>query len=80
MSLVPKGGIIVCAEFFIELYVSKGIYFYASSGRAPAEFIVVGVFVPLIIDEFSIVWGGVGVEVERAGFATATCVGAPEVS
>ena len=44
------------------------------------EFTVVGVFVPLIIDEFAVVWGRVGVKVERTGFASVTCVGAPEVS
>ena len=30
------------------------------------KFTVVGVFVPLVVDEFAIVWGSVGVKVERA--------------
>ena len=46
----------------------------------PAKFTVISVFVSLVIDEFAIVWGSKGVEVERSGFASVTCVGAPEIS
>ena len=80
VSLVPEWGIIVRDEFFIELDVPQGIYFYASSGRVPSEFTVVGEFVPLVIDKFAIVWDGVGVDVERTRFEPVTCVGAPEIS
>ena len=56
------------------------LFFYASSCRVPAEFTVVGMFVPLVINEFAIVIGGGGVKVECTRFASMTCVGAPEVS
>ena len=36
--------------------------------------------VPFVIDELAVVGGILGVEVERSGMASVTCVGAPEVS
>ena len=44
------------------------------------EFAVVGEFVSFVVDEFAIMWGLPGVEIERSDFASVTCVGAPEVS
>ena len=75
VTLVPEGGIVVRAKFFIEVDVP-----YASSCRVPAEFTVVGVFVPLVIDEFAIVRGSGGVKVERTGVASMTGVGTLEIS
>jgi hypothetical protein len=40
----------------------------------PAELTVVGVFVPLVINEFAVVWGGVVVKEELIRFASVTCV------
>ena len=36
--------------------------------------------VPFVINEFAVKGGFLGVEVERSGLASVTCVGAPEVS
>ena len=36
--------------------------------------------VPYVIDELALVGGFLGVEIERSGVASVTCVGAPEVS
>ena len=36
--------------------------------------------VPFVIDELAIVGGLLGVEIERSGVASVTCVGASEVS
>ena len=36
--------------------------------------------VSFVIDELAIVGGLLGVEIERSGVASVTCVGAPEVS
>ena len=44
------------------------------------EFTVVGVFVPLVVDEFTIVVGSGGIKVERARIASMTSVGTPEIS
>ena len=55
--LVPERDIVVRAKFFVELKVPLGVYIYASSGRVPAEFTVVGEFVPFVIYEFAIVRG-----------------------
>ena len=54
VSLVPEGGIIIRAKFFVEMNVAYSINFYASSCRVSAEFTVVGMFVPLVINQFSI--------------------------
>ena len=52
---------------------------YVSSGRVSAEFTVISVFVPLVVDEFAIVMGSGGIKVERARVASVTCVGTPEI-
>jgi hypothetical protein len=41
------------------------VYFYASSGRVPAEFSVVGLVVPEVVDILSVVLGIFCIEVER---------------
>ena len=40
-------------ETIVTLVPEGGIYFYASSGRVPVEFTVVGEFVPFVINEFA---------------------------
>ena len=44
------------------------------------KFTVIGEFVPFVVNEFAIMGGLLGVEVERSDLAAVTCVGAPEVS
>ena len=78
--MVPEGGIVVGAKFFIEENIVKGVDFYASRGGVPAEFAVVVVLVPFVVDEFAIVMGFRRVKVERSGLASMTSVGTPEVS
>ena len=63
MTLVPEGGIIVRAKLFIELDVPWGVYFYSSSDWVPAEFTVVGEFVPFVVDELAIMGGLLGVKI-----------------
>ena len=63
VSLVPEGGIVVKAKFFVEANVAWSINFNASSRRIPAEFTVVGVFVPFVVNEFAIVICGGGIKV-----------------
>ena len=78
--MVPEGGIVVRAKFFIKENIAYGVDFYASSGGVPAEFAVVVVLVPLVVDEFAVVVGFRCVKVERSGRASMTSVGTPEVS
>ena len=80
MALVPEGSIVVRAKFSIEVYVAQGVDFYAPSCRVPAKFTVVGVLVPLIVDEFAIVMGIRCIKVKRSGIASMTSVGTPEIS
>ena len=77
VALVPEGSIVVRAKFFIEVYVAQGVDFYAPSCRVPAEFTVIGVLVPLVVDEFAIVMGIGCIKVERSGVASMTSVGTP---
>ena len=78
--LVPEGCVICCAKFGVEGDVLGGVDFHPACGGVPSEFAVIGDWVPMVIEVFSVMRCVTGVVVHGLWIEFGVGVGTPHVS